>query len=233
MSNSTDETKLKKPTSLDDIQKAMSDVEEPEEEMEETAEEETVEVTDDENKEDVNKNEEDADSEEKSEEHTDEEENDEETEQPKYATPNALNQRMDEEMDMSTPAQSLISLESMINRYVADIEKMKEQLKTQKDMFNDAVQNDAEYAQQEVKAKEINRVKNAAKQKITKQPAVASIIERMNNMKDEIKEMQEALSNYLQQFQKIAGTNQLVAENGEIREIVTTHRLIKKGKGRP
>ncbi len=231
MSNSTDEIKPKKPTSLDDIKKAMSDVDE--EPMDET--EETSEVVVDTPDTEV------VDEEESATENTDEDEPKEETEvesseseeEPKYATPNALNQRMDNEMDMSTPAQSLISLESMINRYVGDIEKMKEQLKTQKDMFNDAVQNDAEYAQEEAKAKEINRVKNAAKQKITKQPAVASIVERMNTMKDEIKEMQEALSNYLQQFQKIAGTNQLVAENGEIREIVTTHRLIKKGKGRP
>ncbi len=231
MSNSTDEIKPKKPTSLDDIRKAMSDVDE--EPMDET--EETSEVVVDTPDTDV------VNEEEPVTENTDEDEPKEESEvesseseeEPKYATPNALNQRMDDEMDMSTPAQSLISLESMINRYVGDIEKMKEQLKTQKDMFNDAVQNDAEYAKEEAKAKEINRVKNAAKQKITKQPAVASIVERMNTMKDEIKEMQEALSNYLQQFQKIAGTNQLVAENGEIREIVTTHRLIKKGKGRP
>ncbi len=231
MSNSTDEIKPKKPTSLDDIKKAMSDVDE--EPMEET--EETSEVIVDTPDTEV------VDEDESATENIDEDEPKEETEvesseseeEPKYATPNALNQRMDDEMDMSTPAQSLISLESMINRYVGDIEKMKEQLKTQKDMFNDAVQNDAEYAKEETKAKEINRAKNAAKQKITKQPAVASIVERMNTMKDEIKEMQEALSNYLQQFQKIAGTNQLVAENGEIREIVTTHRLIKKGKGRP
>ena len=107
-------------------------------------------------------------------------------------------------------------------------------MKTQKDMFNDSFNNDAVYADLADKVKDLNRQKNAAKQKLLKQPSLVATAERINELKDGMKDLQEALSSYLRQYQEISKTNQIVGENGEIREIVTSHKLIKKGgRNRP
>jgi hypothetical protein len=46
-------------------------------------------------------------------------------------------------------------------------------------------------------------------------------------MRQEIKELKGALSNYLQQYQKIADTDQIESEDGEVRQIVYSARLVK------
>src|SRR3989344_6588461 len=74
-----------------------------------------------------------------------------------------------EEADTSTtatdtpdePSHSLsrLELESLIQRYLDDSEKLKNQLKTQKEMYNAAFENDAEYSQE-------TELANAAKKKV-------------------------------------------------------------------
>ena len=46
-------------------------------------------------------------------------------------------------------------------------------------------------------------------------------------MRQEIKELKNALSNYLQQYQKIADTDQIESEDGEVRQIVYNAHLVK------
>lgn len=164
---------------------------------------------------------------------TEDEDKPAEEEEVLYATPNALKDPASQGV-VTTPAETLINLESLINRHVVDIEKVKEQLKTQKDMFNDTFGNDAVYAELDQKVKDLNRQKNGAKQKLLKQPGLVSTSERILELKEDMKDLQEALSAYLRQYQEISKTNQIVGENGEIREIVTSHKLVKKGgKFRP
>lgn len=162
---------------------------------------------------------------------TEKEETTEDTEneeEPKYATPNATDPG-----EGAGTAQTLISLESLIKRYIGDIDKLRDQLKTQKDMHNDTFNNDPEYATATQKVKEVARVKAAAKQKIQKQPSVVALNERINELKEEIKDMHETLSSYLEQYKSMSATNQIVDDNGAAHEIVTVTKLVKKGKYRP
>jgi len=46
-------------------------------------------------------------------------------------------------------------------------------------------------------------------------------------MRQELKELKGALSNYLQQYQKIADTDQIETEDGEVRQIQYSAHLIK------
>lgn len=132
---------------------------------------------------------------------------------PKYATPNATT--------------TLLNLESLINGYIADLENFQEKMKTQREMFNDAFMNDAEYSQIMQKVKEVNRLKAAAKQKIMKLPNVVEIFNKMREYKDEMKDIQEGLSTYLQQYQELSGSNQITSDNGEVRQIVSVTKLVK------
>jgi hypothetical protein len=154
-------------------------------------------------------------------------EDDNEAVEPEYATPNAT--APSDGSRHATPAatSSLLNLESLINGYIVDLEKLQEKMKTQREMFNDAFNNDAEYSQIMAKVKDANRVKSAAKQRIMKLPNVVELANKMREYKDEIKDIQEGLSSYLQQYQQLSGNNQITNDNGEVRQIVNTAKLVK------
>ena len=125
-------------------------------------------------------------------------------------------------------AANIFEIEATIKRYIVDLAKSKEQLKTQRDMYNDAFKNDAGYSESEQKVKEVARQKTVQKQKIVKVPSVMAVAEKMSEIKDEIKEMEDALSGYLQEYQKLSGMHQIIGDEGEVFEIVVKTKLVKK-----
>jgi len=129
---------------------------------------------------------------------------------------------------VETPAMEIANLSSLINRYLVDIEKIKEQSKTQRDMFNSAFENDKAYQEQSQQVKELTKKRNAVKQVLVKQPAVMTIVEKQKELKEELKDLQDALSRYLERYQQVAKTNIIESEDGEIREIVPVYKLVKK-----
>jgi hypothetical protein len=132
-----------------------------------------------------------------------------------------------------SPAQSIMELTTLINRYVGDIQKIRDQMKMHTSMFNDAFENDADYHVQAEKVKDMNKLKQAAKQRIMKTPAMEALTAKVTELKGELKDYQEVLSGYLEQYQKVTGTNIIEGENGEIRQIIPVYRLVKKSKYNP
>jgi hypothetical protein len=145
---------------------------------------------------------------------TEETSDEEETTTARHATPNAVS--------------SILNLESLINGYLVDLEKAQEKFKTQREMFNDAFNNDAEYSQIMQKVKEVNRVKSAAKQRIMKLPNVVELTNKMREYKEEVKDITEGLSSYLQQYKELSGSNQLTRDNGEVVEIISVTKFTKR-----
>jgi hypothetical protein len=135
---------------------------------------------------------------------------------------------MEENSAAETPAMEIVNLSSLINRYFTDLEKIKQQLKTQRDMFNGAVENDKAYDEQSKQVKDLVKKRNAIKQDITQQPAVKAIILKQKELKEEMKDLQDALSRYLERYQQVAKTNMIEGEDGEMREIVPSYKLVKK-----
>ena len=134
-----------------------------------------------------------------------------------------------EEQEVSaTSSMSIIDLTAIINRYAADIDKVKGSLKEKNSMFKDSFEGDAKYHEQDMKVKDLNKLKNAEKQRILKTPAVEALTAQMNDLKIEIKDMQDLLSGYLEQYQKVSGTNVIETEDGQIREIVPVFKLVKR-----
>ncbi|QQG43999.1 MAG: hypothetical protein HYW86_04005 [Candidatus Roizmanbacteria bacterium] len=121
-----------------------------------------------------------------------------------------------------------LNLESLINRYIADIKKSQDSLKMQKDMLEDSFNNDTEYKAQADKVKDATKIKTGIKQRIMKDPSVALLDDKVKSIKEEIKDMQQALSGYVQQYYQTSGTNQIIGDDGEVREIVVVTKLVKR-----
>jgi len=125
-------------------------------------------------------------------------------------------------------ANDFLNLDGLIKRCVSGIDRVKQDLKIQKDMLDSAFLNDAVYQEHDKAVKEATKVRSGTKQAITKQSNVAQIVEKINAMREQLKDLQQSLSQSLQQYQKLSGATQIELEDGSVMEIISTVKLVKK-----
>lgn len=126
---------------------------------------------------------------------------------------------------------NIVELTTLINRYEGDMKKMRDNLKIQSGMLRDAVEGDAAYHEIDVQSKDIQKKKTEIKQRVMKTPAMEAVVAKMEEYKGEIKDAKDMLSGYLEEYQRVAGTNIIEGENGEIKEIIPQYRLVKRNNG--
>jgi hypothetical protein len=130
--------------------------------------------------------------------------------------------------DKPGAAMSMLDLTSLINDYVKTIDETKKQLREQRQMVKDTFENDQQYHELAEKVKNLNKEKVAIKQKLLKTPAAEAAIVKIQDLQAEVKDMDDKLSGYLQEYQRVAGTNMIEGTDGEIRQIIPVYRLVKK-----
>lgn len=131
----------------------------------------------------------------------------------------------DDNANASTP---LLSLESTIKTSLPRIDKLKEEIRTKKEMLDDALNNDQTYKEHTEKAKEAAKIKSQTKQELLKQPSLAKTVSDLKDLREELKELQSSLSDYLSEYARLSGSNEIEDENGEVREIVYIAKLVKR-----
>lgn len=134
----------------------------------------------------------------------------------------------DEATEGSDKAQTVMHLENLIKNNNAQIEKMSVELTEARQMLKDAFENDTTYREHADSAKDANKVKAATKAQILKQSAVAQIATNVKVLTSELKELKEALSQYLDEFNKLSGITEIEGIDGELMEIVYVAKLVKK-----
>lgn len=121
----------------------------------------------------------------------------------------------------------LFTVENLIKSHVSHIDSVRTELAKHAEMLKDILNNDTVYKEIADQIKELNKKKSDAKQNILKVPSNATLNQKIRDMRQEIKELKGALSNYLQQYQRMADTDQIESEDGEVRQIVFEARLVK------
>lgn len=119
-------------------------------------------------------------------------------------------------------------LEEMVKNHITSIDKIKKELGEQRDMLKASFENDPTYMEHDQEAKGAAKVKAKTKAEILKRPEVAQISEKVKSASQELRELNSALSDYLSEFQRVSGLNQIEGEDGEIREIVFVAKLAPK-----
>lgn len=134
------------------------------------------------------------------------------------------------EQATDTPAETevdvLLSLEEMIKNNIESLDKLRVELKQHREMFEDAFVNNPTYREHNERVKEANKVKSQTRQQITNQPSVLQMANKIKSMRSEMKERQSALSDYLKEYQRMTGANEIEGRDGKIREIVNDAKLI-------
>src|SRR5690348_2982620 len=94
----------------------------------------------------------------------------------------------------------ILNLEEMIKSHLSSIDRLTEELKKHQGMLDDIFANDPTFRNHTEKAKEASRIKSQTKQQIMKQPQVADLASKVKNLRSEMKELKDALSDYLQEY---------------------------------
>ncbi len=128
----------------------------------------------------------------------------------------------------NSEATVLLSLEELIKSHIATIDKLREEMRKHNEMFADSFNNSPVYLEHDKKVKEANKVKSATRDQIMKQPAVVQLADKVKSMRLELREKQAALSDYLLEYQRMTGANEIDGPDGEPRDIINSSKVVKR-----
>lgn len=139
---------------------------------------------------------------------------------------------MDEQELQTTPSSSdaalVMKIEEMIKTHMAQIAELGEEATKYKDMLDDILLNDETFQEHDKATKEASRIKSNTKKEIMKRPDAADLANKLKSVRSQQKELREGLSDYLREYQRLSGSNEIEGEDGEVREIVFVAKLVKR-----
>lgn len=131
---------------------------------------------------------------------------------------------------MANPAEQIIELESMARTSVDQIDRLTSEIKKLTEMMQSAMTNDGAYKEASDKVKELTKLRQRAKMDLLKNQATKSIYDKLKDLKQEKKELIAGQSEYLSEYKRMTGQNQLELFDGSVMEIIEVCKLIKPFK---
>ncbi len=122
----------------------------------------------------------------------------------------------------------LESLESMIRENLQKIQKLGEEANQHKEMVDSVLLNDEIYKTHEEAAKAAAKVRNNTRVELMKRPDIANVANKLKEAKMEIKEIKESMDSYLQEYQRLSGSNEIEDANGIPLQIVSSAKLVRR-----
>ncbi|HLD02053.1 MAG TPA: hypothetical protein VJC10_04210 [Patescibacteria group bacterium] len=122
----------------------------------------------------------------------------------------------------------LLNLEEMIKNTIDTVETSQVELKKSVEQYSDSFENNPTYIENQKKAKEAATVLSVTRENIAKQPSVTQLAAKIKDMRMTIKESQAALSDYLLEYQRMTQANEIEGNDGELRIIINTAKVVKK-----
>ena len=122
----------------------------------------------------------------------------------------------------------LLELETTIKNYISLIDKNKAELKKQREMLESALLNDETYRLHSEECKKAAKTKALTKFQIMQLPANKGLADKVKELSQATKDADTALSDYLREYMRMSGTNEIETDEGEVREIIYIAKLIKK-----
>ncbi len=131
--------------------------------------------------------------------------------------------------EVAAPDQSagFLSLEELIKNHIESVAKLRAELKAQREMFEDSFNNNPTYREHVEKVKEATKGKLSVKKQISSQPSVALLAQKMKDLRFDLSETNQTLSELLKDFREQTGATQIETRDGKVMEIVSTMKLVK------
>lgn len=138
---------------------------------------------------------------------------------------------IDPASDIATTPQGvedLLTVQNAVKTRMDQLDKLREEIKPHKEMLDSYLENDQTYQEKVAAAKKASQEKSAVKNKLLKQPQAAQLVDKIKTIKDQMKDIQEGLSYYLREYQRMTGANEVEGSDGELRQIVYVAKLVRK-----
>lgn len=129
---------------------------------------------------------------------------------------------------VNSDVQTLLTIESAIKNNISRIDRLKEDLKPVNEMMKNYLTNDEAYNKLTEVAKKASTEKGARKRDLMNHPNGRELADKIEVLKSELSEAEEALSDYLSEYQKQTGLNEFEGADGELRQIVYKAKLVRK-----
>lgn len=121
----------------------------------------------------------------------------------------------------------LQSITEMVSNNLQSIELLEREVKKYADMLEGILDSDSTYQLHTEQAKEANRIKSGTRQNIMKQPQAASLNTKLKDMKQQLKEAKNGLSDYLQEYRRLSGSDHFEDAQGNTLQIVFVAKLVR------
>lgn len=125
-------------------------------------------------------------------------------------------------------AAAYLNLEELIKNHIEAIDKLKDELKQAREMFEDSFNNNPTYREHVEKVKEANKAKSSVRAEIAKQPSVATLKQKVDDLRFDLGEQSKTLSDLLQDYKEQTGATEIEARNGKIYAIVSVSKLVTR-----
>ncbi len=127
-------------------------------------------------------------------------------------------------IDGSTPDASatFLNLEELIKNHIESAGKLRDEIKANREMYDDSFGNNPTYRENDEKVKEVTKAKLSVKKQIGSQPSVALISQKLKDLRFDLNENNQTLSELLKDFREQTGATQIETRDGKVMEIVST-----------
>lgn len=117
-----------------------------------------------------------------------------------------------------------------IQKRIASIEKLKEDMKVSQEAIKNALDNDGAYKEATREAKEINAKKKRIKDDVLNQAENREFVEKVKDIKEEIATLEELLAYELIEYSQHNNTDMIQGDDGLVRKFKILVRLLP-GRG--
>jgi len=131
------------------------------------------------------------------------------------------------DMPDENQALNIINTESLINTASSRLNDLTYEAKEYKAMLDEILESDTEFQEIDKESQKQSKLRAVARQKALNTPAAKTNIDKLKETKTQLREVKTALSDYLAQYVKISGSNQIEGPDGVVRLIIYTAKLVK------
>lgn len=130
--------------------------------------------------------------------------------------------------DQPTAVQNAIQIDELVRKYMREVAEVKEKLREEKSAFRDTFANDEEYKKLQDEINVITKKRKVVEEKISKISAVAEAKVKVQSLQDDLKNAQDMLNSYLEQYVTTYNQRTIEGFNGKMQEIIPVYKLVQQ-----
>lgn len=119
----------------------------------------------------------------------------------------------------------ILAITKIVRTQISAVNRAQKELTNYKDLVADALAVNPNYQEAEKEAKEASKIKADVKRQILEEAKLSETVAKIKELTGHLKETKASLSDYLMEYRRLSGSNQLESENGETVEIVYVAKL--------